>query len=59
MTRIATISQSESGIYQGEITDEYGDIESAITAGTAFDVHMWAFERNCSDVELTYHNNNG
>ena len=56
--KTATIGQHENGIYTGEIRDEYGDIESAMTASTAAEVHQWAFE-HCADSIILEANNGG
>ena len=50
--KIATISQHENGIYMGEIRDELGYVESAITAATATEVHKWAYEHGADKLEM-------
>ena len=52
--KIAVISQNENGMYEGEIKNIYGDTEATITAKMAFEVHTWAFDHKCVDVELDY-----
>ena len=50
--KIATISQHENGIYEGEIRDEFNMVESAITAKTATEVHKWAWEHGAERLEM-------
>jgi hypothetical protein len=52
--KIATMTQDKNGMYSGEIKDKHNTIEATIIAKTAHEVHMWAFEHKCVDIELNY-----
>jgi len=52
MQKIAYLIQADNGVYTAEIRDEYGQVESAIVAHTAHEVHEWAFQHDCDNIEL-------
>ena len=44
MEKTAIMNQHENGTYEAEIRDQYGDVESAITAKTPSEIWQWAEE---------------
>ena len=50
MEKTVTYQQYENGIYEAEIRDQYGNIESAIIAKPPSEVWQWAIDH---DVELS------
>uniref|UniRef100_A0A6H2A520 Uncharacterized protein n=1 Tax=viral metagenome TaxID=1070528 RepID=A0A6H2A520_9ZZZZ len=50
--KIAKIGITETGLYWGEIRDEYGDVESATLQDTPIETYKWAVEHNCADIIL-------
>jgi len=51
--KIATMHQTDSGMYVAQIKDEFGMVESATACNTSNDVSKWANEHGVTKIVFT------